>query len=111
MTDAPKTKTSLITLSKSKPKPKPKGGLGSPPPPPPTAAPSLLAQPESPGPKARTKTRRTAQFTTRVTPEFLAEFQAVAFARKLKLVEVLEKSFEAFKKDEGLRKDFFDKYQ
>lgn len=104
MTDAPKTKA----LLKLPPK-KPKGGLGSPPPP--SAAPSLLAQPESPGPKARTKTRRTAQFTTRVTPEFLAEFQAVAFARKLKLVEVLEKSFEAFKKDEGLGKDFFDKYQ
>lgn len=48
--------------------------------------------------KARHKTGRTDQFSTRVTPDFLKDFKRQAFEDDLKIVELLEKSFEAYKK-------------
>lgn len=48
--------------------------------------------------KARYKTGRTDQFSTRVTPDFLKEFKRQAFEDDLKIVELLELSFEAYKK-------------
>ena len=48
--------------------------------------------------KARYKTGRTAQFATRVSPEFLKEFKKQAFNDDLKIVELLEASFKAYKK-------------
>jgi len=48
--------------------------------------------------KARYKTGRTAQFSTRVTSDFLKEFKRQAFEDDLKIVELLEASFEAYKK-------------
>ena len=48
--------------------------------------------------KARYKTGRTAQFSTRVTSGFLKEFKKQAFNDELKIVELLEASFEAYKK-------------
>jgi len=47
--------------------------------------------------KARYKTGRTDQFSTRVTPDFLKEFKRQAFEDDLKIVELLELSFEAYK--------------
>jgi len=53
--------------------------------------------------KARYKTGRTAQFATRVSPEFLKEFKKQAFNDDLKIVELLEASFKAYKeKDKKL---------
>ena len=48
--------------------------------------------------KARYKTGRTEQFSTRVTSGFLKEFKRQAFEDELKIVELLEASFEAYKK-------------
>ena len=60
-----------------------------------------LSQPEhapaKPKKKARNKTGRTAIFSTRVKPTFLKEFKKVALENDLKLVELLEASFEAYK--------------
>ena len=80
-------------------------------PPPPEAAPNNTSQPEhgrvEPTKKVavevvdqRTlkKTGRTKQFATRVTPEFEREFRVYAAQNSLKLVELLERSFEAYKK-------------
>ena len=53
--------------------------------------------PEKPKKKARSKTGRTAIFSTRVKPAFLKEFKKVAFENDLKIVELLEASFEAYK--------------
>ncbi len=62
----------------------------------PEAAP--VVKKTKPTKKARAKTARTAQFATRVTPEFLKAFKAQAFKEELKIVELLEASFEAYKK-------------
>ena len=47
--------------------------------------------------KARYKTGRTAQFATRVSPDFLKAFKKEAFNDDLKNVELLEACFEAYK--------------
>lgn len=83
-------------------------------PPPPEAAPNNTSQPEHDQAEAakevivelvdkRTlrKTNRTKQFATRVTPKFEREFRVYAAQHGLKLVELLERSFEAYKKQDG----------
>lgn len=42
------------------------------------------------------KTGRTEPFGTRVSPEFLKKFKRIAFEDDLKIVELLEKSLEAY---------------
>ncbi len=63
-------------------------------------APETAPPEKSPKPvkKARSKTGRTAQFSTRVTPAFLKAFKAQAFKDELKVVELLEACFESYKK-------------
>ncbi len=56
--------------------------------------------------KARYKTGRTAQFATRVSPEFLKEFKKQAFNDDLKIVELLEASFEVYKTQKDKKLDF-----
>jgi|ACQI01.1.fsa_nt_gi hypothetical protein len=56
--------------------------------------------------KARYKTGRTAQFATRVSPEFLRAFKKQAFNDDLKIVELLEASFEAYKTQRDKKLDF-----
>ncbi|MCF6204659.1 MAG: hypothetical protein L3J59_13490 [Methylococcaceae bacterium] len=53
---------------------------------------------QKPKKKARYKTGRTSQFSTRVTSDFLKDFKRQAFEDDLKIVELLEASFEAYKK-------------
>ena len=53
--------------------------------------------PEKPKKKTRSKTGRTAIFSTRVKPAFLKEFKRIAFENDLKLVELLEASLQAYK--------------
>lgn len=48
--------------------------------------------------KARNKTGRTVPFGTKVSAEFLADFKRTAFEDGLKLVDLLEQSLEAYKK-------------
>jgi len=55
--------------------------------------------PPPPKKKARVKTGRTETFSTRVHPKFLKEFKIIAFKNDLKLVELLEASLEAFKRE------------
>jgi len=56
--------------------------------------------------KARYKTGRTAQFATRVSPEFLKEFKKQAFNDDLKIVELLEASFNAYKEQKATKLSF-----
>lgn len=49
--------------------------------------------------KARYKTGRTAQFSTRVTPDFLKQFKKQAFEDDMKIVELLEICFDTYKKN------------
>ncbi len=56
--------------------------------------------------KARYKTGRTAQFATRVSPAFLKEFKKQAFNDDLKIVELLEASFKAYKEQKDKKLDF-----
>ena len=85
-------------------KPKRKKGLRLPPPPPVEKAPNNLEQPEhAPAPPAESKrpervTGRTAQFATRVRADWLHNFKVYAANNDMKLVELLEKAFEAYKK-------------
>jgi len=51
--------------------------------------------------KARYKTGRTAQFATRVSPDFLKEFKKQAFNDELKIVELLEASFKVYKEQKA----------
>ncbi len=57
--------------------------------------------PKAPKKKARVKTGRTETFSTRVHPKFLKEFKNIAFKNDLKLVELLEASLEAFKREKA----------
>ena len=56
--------------------------------------------------KARYKTGRTAQFATRVSPNFLKAFKKRAFNDDLKIVELLEASFEAYETQKDKKLDF-----
>ncbi|WP_040620580.1 hypothetical protein [Rhodovulum sp. PH10] len=47
------------------------------------------------------KTGRTVQFATRVSPEFDKRFRAVAKRDKLLMVDLLERSLEAYEKQRG----------
>jgi len=61
---------------------------------------SVLDAPETaPAKKARRKTGRTIQFSTRVTPEFNEEFRVLAFEKRLKKVELLELLLEEYKRN------------
>ena len=61
---------------------------------------NVLDAPETaPAKKARRKTGRTVQFSTRVTPEFNEEFRVIAFEKRLKKVELLELLLEEFKRN------------
>lgn len=51
--------------------------------------------------KARGKTGRTEPFGTRVSQEFLDDFNEAAFLSKLKKVELLEAMLEAYRKKNG----------
>jgi hypothetical protein len=83
---------------------RPKQGPKLPPPPAPTAAPQNLHAPESAPAapavdgRAARATGRTKQLATRVTEEFYDELKLYGAQHRLKLVEVLEASFEALKR-------------
>ena len=75
-----------------------------PPPPPAEVVPNNLQQPEhAPAPSIRPSraTGRTAQFATRVREDWLQEFKVYAVMHRMKLVHLLEKSFEAYKQANG----------
>lgn len=64
----------------------------------PEHAPAAPAKAAKSTKKARQKTGRTVAFGTRVSSKFLTEFKQVAFDSGLKLVDLLEASLEAYKK-------------
>ena len=61
---------------------------------------NVLDAPETaPAKKARRKTGRTVQFSTRVTSEFNEEFRVIAFEKRLKKVELLVLLLEEYKRN------------
>ncbi len=74
-----------------------------PPPPAEAEAPGNLKAPESASVDGRSLrvTGRTKQLATRVREEFHDELKVYAATHRLKLVEVLERSFEALKKQDS----------
>jgi hypothetical protein len=61
-------------------------------------APEIAPKEDKNKKKARYKTGRTAQFSTRVTPDFLKQFKKQAFEDDMKIVELLEICFDTYKK-------------
>lgn len=62
----------------------------------PEAAPADSDQPAGKTARPARKTGRTEPFGTRVSPEFLKNFKRLAYEDDLKIVELLEKSLEAY---------------